>query len=250
MKNAVNFLFLLTLAAPLVACADMPPTSAGGGSPQFIAPPAAGDAMQTVGSYSQAPVSDASVLAAANYAIKVQAYRLKNQPGGESSQLTLMAITGAERQVVAGTNYRLQLRVKQDGKERNAVVEVYQPLGGPDPFSLKNWTWATTASEPAQPQRLPVAGGYSPMPVSDPVVVAGADIAVQGETYYLQHQPGGAAAQLTLVSITGAEQQVVAGMNYRLQLRVRHDGKERDAEAVLYRPLSGNPMTLTSWTWK
>lgn len=96
----------------------------------------------------------------------------------------------------------------------------------------------------------PAAGGYSQAPLTDPSVLAAADIAVQGETYYLQHQPGGEATQLTLVSIANAEQQVVAGMNYRLQLKVKHNGRERLAEAVLFKPLSANPMTLTSWTWK
>jgi len=58
-----------------------------------------------------------------------------------------------------------------------------------------------------------------------------------------------APAHLTLVSIVGAKQQVVAGMNYRLQLKVDLDGTPREAEAVVWRKLSGE-YKLTSWNWK
>jgi hypothetical protein len=42
---------------------------------------------------------------------------------------------------------------------------------------------------------------------------------------------------------------LVAGMNYRLRLKVKVDGKVKEAEAVVWRKLSGEH-ELTSWTWK
>lgn len=98
-------------------------------------------AVPMAGGYSEAPVSDAKVRAAADYALKVQAYRLKNHPDCKVSNLELVALTRAERQVVAGLNYRLHVTVKQDGVERSAVAVVYEPLRGPDPFTLTSWSW-------------------------------------------------------------------------------------------------------------
>ena len=52
----------------------------------------------------------------------------------------------------------------------------------------------------------------------------------------------------TLVKILQAQQQVVAGMNYKLVLRVRADGSERDAEVVIYQNLK-HQYEVTSWRW-
>lgn len=54
-------------------------------------------------------------------------------------------------------------------------------------------------------------------------------------------------AKLTLVQIVKAEQQVVAGMNYRLILTVadKH-GKKSTATTVVYQDLK-NHLSLTSW---
>lgn len=91
-----------------------------------------------------------------------------------------------------------------------------------------------------------VVGGCEKASVTDSGVVAAADFATKAESKAMQ-PPG----KLQLLKILEAEQQVVAGMNYRLVLRVKQDGKERTAEAVVWwqawRPA---PYQLTSWTWK
>ena len=53
---------------------------------------------------------------------------------------------------------------------------------------------------------------------------------------------------LRLVAIERAERQVVAGLNYRLRLRVELGGQPRMAEAVVYRNLQGQH-ELRSWQW-
>jgi hypothetical protein len=58
--------------------------------------------------------------------------------------------------------------------------------------------------------------------------------------------------KLELVTILQAEQQVVAGMNYRFKLRVKLKGKETTADAIVWwrawrKP---KPYQLTLWTWK
>lgn len=56
---------------------------------------------------------------------------------------------------------------------------------------------------------------------------------------------------LELVTILQAEQQVVAGMNYRLKLKVKLNGKEKTAEAIVWWQAwrKPNPYQLTSWSW-
>lgn len=75
-------------------------------------------------------------------------------------------------------------------------------------------------------------------------VVAAARFAV--ETQAAKSDQKGA---IVLVEVLSVQQQVVAGMNYRLRLKVTVDGKDREAEAVVWRKLSGEH-ELRSWGWK
>jgi len=91
------------------------------------------------------------------------------------------------------------------------------------------------------PEASPTVGGYSEVSTSDPDVNSAAQFAVSneaqstGEIYELQQ-------------VVEAEQQVVAGINYRLVLVVIDSGQSRRAEAVVYRDLQG-AYSLTSWIW-
>ncbi len=53
---------------------------------------------------------------------------------------------------------------------------------------------------------------------------------------------------LRLVEVTGAERQVVAGLNFRMTLRVARGREALAARVVVYRPLQGR-LQLTSWEW-
>jgi hypothetical protein len=92
---------------------------------------------------------------------------------------------------------------------------------------------------------LAIPGGWHDAKVDDAEVVAAAKFAVT--TTQAKHE------KLTLDRVVGAAQQVVAGMNYwvDLELTDRDSGKpvQRKAEAVIYRDLGGN-YSLTSWKWK
>ena len=78
------------------------------------------------GSHAPALVSDPDVRAAAHAACRAQSVRP-------------LAILEASRQVVAGTNYRLRLRVVERGQERKATADVFVSLQGQ--ASLSSWTW-------------------------------------------------------------------------------------------------------------
>jgi len=98
----------------------------------------------------------------------------------------------------------------------------------------------------------PMAGGASPAAVTKPEVVAAADFAIKEEEKAIQKNKETPAAKLSLVSILSAEKQVVAGMNYSLKLKVKLDGKEKKAEAIVWWQAWNKeaPYKLTSWNWQ
>lgn len=101
--------------------------------------------------------------------------------------------------------------------------------------------FAQDAAKPATPSRGGRLGGYASARVDDPQVKAAAEFAVR-EQAKTSGQP------LKLVRIRSAEQQVVAGMNYRLSLDVR-DSRNRRVRAVVYRDLKNN-LSLSSWRFE
>ena len=98
----------------------------------------------------------------------------------------------------------------------------------------------------------PVVGGWSPVAVSDKNVVAAAAFAVKAEEKAIRKKAGEKPASLELIAIREAEQQVVAGMNYRLTLTVKLNGQEKTAEAVVWWQgwRQPDPYQLTSWDWR
>ena len=81
-------------------------------------------------------------------------------------------------------------------------------------------------------QQPPLAGGFSQAAITDAEVLKAAHFAVKAHD-----------AKLTLQSVNAAEQQVVAGINYKLRLTTS-DG--RKAATVVWRKLDGSH-ELTSW---
>jgi hypothetical protein len=104
----------------------------------------------------------------------------------------------------------------------------------------------TCFAEPSRP------GGYGTVAVTNKEVVAAADFAIKAHQKVIQDKKDTETSKLELVTITQAEQQVVAGMNYRLHLKVKLDGKEKIAEALVWWQAwrKPDPYQLTSWTWK
>jgi hypothetical protein len=118
--GAVSFLMLMTACAKVTSAPEAAPAMPGG--------------------YSKVPVTDERVVAAAAFAIDAERQALK--AAGEPAQLELLNLAGAEQQVVAGMNYRLNLKVKWNGKEQLADAVVWlQAWRQPDPFRLTSWQW-------------------------------------------------------------------------------------------------------------
>ncbi len=98
----------------------------------------------------------------------------------------------------------------------------------------------------------PMVGGYSALAVTDKEVIDTAAFAVKIQQKVMQRPKGELPAKLELTAIEGAEKQVVAGMNYRLRLKVKVDGVEKEAEAIVWWQPWKKPESyqLTSWNWK
>lgn len=102
------------------------------------------------GEYKKVSVSDPQVVAAADFAIEAQSE--KAQAGIE-----ILSIETAERQTVAGTNYKLCMQVNiadattDEPYEQFVVAEVFVDLK--NEFSLKNWT-ATDKCGTGEQERL------------------------------------------------------------------------------------------------
>jgi hypothetical protein len=93
-----------------------------------------------VGGYKEAPTDDPEVRAAAEFAIGAQ---------GEKENITikLHSIEHAERQVVAGTNYKMCLRVGKgdDPEDADVMVVVFRSLK--KEYSLKSWVEETCGEQ-------------------------------------------------------------------------------------------------------
>ena len=91
---------------------------------------------QKVGGYKEISKDDAGARAAAEFAVSAEAEKT-----GRS--ITFIAVLGAERQVVAGSNYRLCIKVTSQGVDGEAdathavKVVVYQNLK--QEYSLTSW---------------------------------------------------------------------------------------------------------------
>ena len=98
----------------------------------------------------------------------------------------------------------------------------------------------------AQQPVVPVVGGYASASITDKEVAAAANYAVKAEAKKMH-------AKIRLVSITSAEQQVVAGINYRVCLNVettsrgKKDAMPEMVQATVYKNLK-QKYSLTGWT--
>lgn len=100
--------------------------------------------------------------------------------------------------------------------------------------------------------REPIAGGQSTAKVDSPGVVGAAQFAIQQQEKQLRLQPETRGANLRLVSILSATEQVVAGVNYRVRLKVTLNGAEKKAMATVWWQAwrTPDPYQLSAWEWQ
>ena len=97
---------------------------------------------------------------------------------------------------------------------------------------------AFATDTPTKPDQPALAGGYSPAEIDSEVrKVAEFAVKTQAES---------TGRPIRLVKILKAERQVVAGLNFRLDLEVADGSKHHKARAVVWQKLDGS-LALTSW---
>jgi hypothetical protein len=89
---------------------------------------------------------------------------------------------------------------------------------------------------------MPVPGGWSSVAVDDARVKIAAQRAVAAQALI-------DGTELKLVSIEAAQQQVVAGMNYKLRLSVGKGDQRRLGNATVWAKPNGS-YELTEWSWE
>lgn len=97
---------------------------------------------------------------------------------------------------------------------------------------------ALATDNPTKIDHPTLAGGYSPAEI-DPEVSKVAEFAVKT-------QAEATGRPLQFVKILKVEQQVVPGLNYRLEIEVSDVNKHVKAHAVVWKKLDGS-LALTSW---
>ena len=105
-------------------------------------------------------------------------------------------------------------------------------------FALILVSSAFSADNSTKPNQPTLAGGYSSAEI-DPEVRTVAEFAVKT-------QGKSTGRPLQLIKILKAERQVVAGLNYRLEIEVAAGSKHLKARAVVWKKLDGSLM-LTTW---
>lgn len=97
----------------------------------------------------------------------------------------------------------------------------------------------------------PLPGGFSDADPKSSEVKAAAAFAVKAAAA-AKPESTDKAPEIQLKTIVAAREQVVAGINYQLHLRVFSNGTEREADATVWwqpwrRP---DPFQLTAWKWR
>lgn len=113
--NTGLFFVVSVLCATLFGCVTSTPNTAGSSQSTTV------DTNRVVGGFSVVDVADTSVRSCAEFAV------VQHDPSGKT---TLDSIITAERQVVAGLNYRLSLIVRRGGAIERAIATVWVPLNG------------------------------------------------------------------------------------------------------------------------
>lgn len=87
---------------------------------------------QIAGGYNATDAKSADVNLAARFAVTKESKKF-------GKKLKFVSVSQAARQVVAGTNYKVCLKVRDGRKTRTATAVVYQNLK--QKYSLTSWDW-------------------------------------------------------------------------------------------------------------
>lgn len=204
------------------------PTLAAGGKPMI----------PIAGGFSAAPSNDAEVRAAVAAAVA----ELRGPTWLGRADLAAGPVRSAERQVVAGMNYRVAFELKDGGRVRPARAQVWHDLQG-----KRHLSWAVIGepgaaevdgATPTSTNGLP--GGWSDQDPKGASIAARAKraLALLAGADWLGHAPGAPKVQ-------EAKMQVVAGFNTWLAIDATVGGKPRRIDLEMYE----SPQDEASLSW-
>ena len=168
-----------------------------------------------------------------------------SQGANKAVPFVLVNVVKAERQVVGGINYRLQMELKDNADSTDSIVcniVVFVPRGPMSLTSTRQITSSdcnppigvTAVDEPAldiletplaPPPDSPILlGGYRVISSNEPEVLEIAKFATSALS-----QGANKASPFFLSKVVKAERQVVAGFNYRLQMELKDNADSIDS---------------------
>lgn len=166
------------------------------------------------GGFSPASVDDATVKEMADFATKAISSNTNSGP------VKLVKLTKAETQVVAGTNYKLNMELVGTGA--NAESRVCEAVIFDQPWTntrkLIRSSCAPLVSKKVNKRQY---GGYTEISIDDSTVKLMADFAALSLSKYTNAGP------VQLVEIVHAETQVVSGQNYKLTINVSDESNNK-----------------------
>ncbi len=194
-----------------------------------------------LGGYKVIENTDAGATDAAAFAIKAQSEQTE-------MEFVLGEIVKAERQVVAGSNYRLCMDVSANGQDGSYVqAVVYVDLK--QNYKLTSWAASDCGGVPeagaakGAARKAPAADGYKPIANTDAGAGLAADFAVKTQSAKTK-------TKLTLGEIVKAEDREpkIGARDFRLCLKVNLDGgTTMSARAIVSMDQYSN-LKLVSWT--
>ena len=196
-------------------------------------------AQPRVGGYKVIANTDAGAKDAAAFAIG-------DKNAHSYSSFQLKEILKAERQIVAGSNYKICLSADDLGTGDSGNYETVVYVDLKNNSKLMSWTKSEcgkSAKPPAPPTpRPPMVGGFKTVDATDERARAAAEWAVREKGEKTE-------TGIELLTLIKAEQQVVQGMNYRLCLKINTEDADEPESIVLvvvYQDLKAN-YKLASW---
>ncbi|KAL8160847.1 hypothetical protein V2J09_012336 [Rumex salicifolius] len=173
------------------------------------------------------------------YVVGMAKFAVSEQNEYATSKLVFVKLVSGQKQVVAGTNYKLVIAAKVAGTNNvgNYEAVVFDKL-------LNKGRTLTSFKKLTDPR--PVLGAYTPInDLTDPYVVEIGRFAVAVKNAHESSSKN----KLVFVKVVAGKKQVVSGINYKLVIKAKIAGGNyvNNYEAIVYDKLTEKSWTLTSF---
>ena len=150
-----------------------------------------------------------------------------------------ISVTKCEMQIVAGTNYRLTLKLRTKGLFALKEASFFQSLGGEVTLTMKPIIERKEEDKKEKEEAIPLFGGWSPCDMKANAEVgmaqnfAIADLNARSNSIH----------RIVLVKVLNCQEQIVAGMNYKFNLLCSFENNLNNTfekEITIFRGIDGS----------